>query len=161
MIDVLFGVTLLALVAAIAVVDWRHQIIPDELNALLALSGLARQWLAADGAPVAALLSGAAAFLALWAFSAGFRRVRGLVGLGFGDVKMAGAAAIWVSPWNLPLLLLAACIAAFAFAALAVLGGRRFGRLTRIPFGPFIGIGLVITWTLEQANLPTLAPTVG
>jgi prepilin signal peptidase PulO-like enzyme (type II secretory pathway) len=160
-IDVAFGLVLLALLAAMAAIDWRRQIIPDELNAALALCGLAFRWLSDGGLPVAALLCGIATFLALWAFSAAFRRLRGMVGLGFGDVKMAGAAAIWISPWNLPILLLSACVAALVFAALAAVAGRSLGRLTRITFGPFIGLGLVITWMLERTNLPTLAPAIG
>jgi leader peptidase (prepilin peptidase) / N-methyltransferase len=159
--DVAFGVALLALVAAIAAVDWRRQIIPDELNLLLALFGLAYRWVDGNGFPAAALLSGIAASCALWAFSVGFQRIRGIVGLGLGDVKMAGAAAIWISPWNLPILLFSACLSALAVAALTALAGTRIGRVTRLPFGPFIGLGLVITWAIERTNLPSLAPNVG
>jgi leader peptidase (prepilin peptidase) / N-methyltransferase len=159
--DVVFGLALLALVGAIAAIDWRRQIIPDELNLLLALSGLAYRWLDGNGFPVTALLSGVAASCALWAFSVGFQRLRGMVGLGLGDVKMAGAAAIWISPWNLPILLMSACLSALAVAALIALTGTRIGRLTRVPFGPFIGLGLVITFAIERTNLPSLAPTVG
>ncbi len=87
-----------------------------------------------------------------------FRHLRGTAGLGLGDVKMAGAAALWVAPWNLPLLLMLACLAALLAVAIVILSGRRLDRLTRIPFGPFIGLGLVVVWTLEASDVPTLVP---
>ena len=157
MIALAFGAVLLGLVIAIAAVDARRLIIPDGLNAMLALAGLAWQTVRPDGAPLVGLVAGAAVFLALWGFAAGFRRLRGVTGLGFGDVKMAGAAALWVSPWNLPILFIAGCAA--ALVTVAVLG--RTARAGRVPFGPFIGLGLLLTWGLERSGLPTLVPAVG
>jgi prepilin signal peptidase PulO-like enzyme (type II secretory pathway) len=153
-----FGLALVALVAAITAVDVDRRVIPDPLNVALAALGLAWQALRHQAPPLQAALAAAAVFLFLWAIAAGFRRVRGVVGLGLGDVKMAAAAATWISPWNLPLLLFAACCTALVAVGIAALAGRRADRGTRIPFGPFIGLGLMLVWGLEVAGLPTLVP---
>jgi hypothetical protein len=87
-----FGLALVALVAAITAVDVDRRVIPDPLNVALAALGLAWQSLRHQAPPLQAALAAAAVFLFLWAIAAGFRRVRGVVGLGRGDVKMAAAA---------------------------------------------------------------------
>jgi prepilin signal peptidase PulO-like enzyme (type II secretory pathway) len=156
--DPVFGTALLALLAAIAVVDFDRQLIPDPLNLLLAGLGLAYQAASGRGPSVAAVAWAAVLVVALWGLRAGYRRCRGVVGLGLGDVKMAGASALWISPWNLPILLIAACLSALLFVALRALAGEPAGRRTRIPFGPFIGAGLMLTWLLEISGLPTLVP---
>jgi leader peptidase (prepilin peptidase)/N-methyltransferase len=153
-----FGLALVALLAAIARIDLARQVIPDPLNLALAGLGLGWQALRLGAAPLGAALAGLAVLGLMWGIAAGFRRVRGVVGLGLGDVKMTAAAATWISPWNLPLMLFAACLAALAAVGLAAASGRPADRRTRVPFGPFIGLGLMLVWGLEAAGLPTLAP---
>jgi leader peptidase (prepilin peptidase)/N-methyltransferase len=160
-VTVLFAILLAAVLAAIARVDFARLVIPDRLNLLLGGLGLAWQALRLQAPPLGALVAAAAVFAALWLLGAGFRRWRGLTGLGLGDVKMAAAAATWISPWNLPLLFMLACGSALGFVALAATRGRPAGRGTRVPFGPFIGLGLVATWGLEVLGLPTLVPGGG
>ena len=154
-----FGAALLALVAAIAAFDIAWRIIPDALNLGLAVVGLGFQASVAGAFPVVPLAWAGVVLGLFWGFRAGFHRWRGVVGLGLGDVKLAGAAAIWIEPWNLPLLVLAACLLALGFVGLAAAAGRPPDRRTRIPFGPFLGAGLVLTWALERSGLPTLAPS--
>jgi prepilin signal peptidase PulO-like enzyme (type II secretory pathway) len=156
-----FGGLLLAVVAAIAVVDFARMVIPDGLN--MALGGLGLAWQAASLAavPAAGVAAAAGVYIALRMLAAGFRRWRGVAGLGGGDIKMAAAAATWISPWNLPLLFILACLAALGVVAAQALAGHPVGRTTRVPFGPFIGLGLVLTWGLETSGLPTLAPGGG
>lgn len=158
LVDPLFGVALLATLAAIAALDFDRQVIPDRLNLLLAGLGLAYQLAIGRTFPAAAIAWGAVVVAALWGLRAGYRRYRGVVGLGLGDVKMAGAAALWISPWNLPILLVVACLAALGFVAVRTMAGKPAGRQTPFPFGPFIGAGLMLTWLLEVSGLPTLAP---
>lgn len=156
---ILAGAVLALLLAAIAREDLRSRRIPDPLTLALALSGALAALLSEGRLPLDRAAAGLAAAALLWAVGAGFRRVRGVTGLGLGDVKMAGAAAFWISPWNLPLFLAAACLAALLAVGGAILAGRPPGRRTRIPFGPFLGLGLLLVWSLETAGAPTLAPT--
>lgn len=154
----LAGAVLLGLCGAIAVIDIRTRRIPDPLTFFLGVAG-GLAGIAAEGRlPWERGIAGLVAAALLWGLATAFRRLRGAVGLGLGDVKMAGAAALWIAPWNLPLLLMVACAAALVAVAGAILAGRRPDRRTPIPFGPFLGLGLVVVWSLEASGAPTLVP---
>ncbi len=154
----LSGAVLVALCSAIAVSDMLTRRIPDPLTLLLGLAGGVATIAATGSLPWERGIAALVVMGLLWSFAYMFRHLRGTAGLGLGDVKMAGAAALWVAPWNLPLLLMLACLAALLAVAIVILSGRRLDRLTRIPFGPFIGLGLVVVWTLEASDVPTLVP---
>lgn len=160
-LDLVFAPALLAVVGAIAVADWRTMRIPDPLNLALALLGLAYQWLALQAFPAAAVLFALLVLGGFWLVRAGYRLLRGTAGLGLGDAKMAGAAALWFSPWNLALFLFVASFSALVYVAVSpALRGRAESR-SRIPFGPFIGIALLAVWAIERTNLPTFVPSRG
>ena len=72
-----------------------------------------------------------------------------------------GIDALWISPWNLAIFLMAACLSALLYVAVLAAAGERPARDTAIPFGPFIAAGLMLTWLLEISGLPTLAPNGG
>jgi leader peptidase (prepilin peptidase) / N-methyltransferase len=92
------------------------------------------------------IFSALAGFTIMFSIRAVFRRARNTDGLGLGDVKMAGAAAAWISPWSLPWFLLIASVSAIAYAI--VVNINEAGR--KIPFGPFLGLGLVVIFWLEN-----------
>ncbi|KQT59708.1 peptidase A24 [Methylobacterium sp. Leaf456] len=134
----------LPITLAISVIDGHRRIIPDPLNLLLLASGLAVATLREpDPAALAACLAQAAvAFGLLWALRALYARLRGRTGLGLGDVKFVGAATAWVGLAGLPFLILIASTAALVALALAALAGRQITREFRLPFGPFLAVGL-------------------
>lgn len=149
---VIFGVLLIAILGAIAWSDLRRMIVPDRLNLALAATGLAYQLFAAPAAPWLHAATGAVALAAFWLVRRVHAAATGRIGLGLGDVKMAGAAAIWISPWNLPLFVFVASAAALAVATGRHLLYRRLSADTRQPFAPFLGAGLLVTWLAEQQN---------
>lgn len=120
-------------------------IIPDGASLATAALGLAVAagvpLLAGEGAGAAlsaalgAIVTGAAAFALFWLVDAGFRRL-GREALGFGDVKLAGAAAVWLTPGDAALALEVAALGALA----ALLARPRAGALrdTAVPFGAFL-----------------------
>lgn len=139
----------LPLTLAVSLIDLRRRIIPDGLNlALLVLGvGCAALHGPAFAAAGASLAQAACAFLLLWALRAAYARLRGRTGLGLGDVKFIAAATAWTGLASLPLLLLVASTSALAALALAALAGRRVDRAFRLPFGPFLALGLhVALW---------------
>jgi leader peptidase (prepilin peptidase)/N-methyltransferase len=71
---------------------------------------------------------------------------------------MAGASAFWISPWNLTLYLLFSCTGALLFVLYLYLRGGRIDLKMKVPFGPFLGLGLLVTWVLENSGFPTLVP---
>lgn len=160
-VDLAFGTALLLVLASIARIDLESLTIPDGLNALLAALGLAWSWIDTGSFPFAAVLFGVAMLSAMWLVRIGFRLARGIDGLGLGDVKMAGAAALWYSPWNAPAFLFFSAISALLFLAARRSVTGRLDTNARVPFGPFLGVGLFATWLLERSGLPSFIPQGG
>ena len=134
---------LLLLAAAIACIDARRMIIPDGLTAALALLGLGTIFIVDSGPLVSRLMAAGVTMLGLQTFREAFRHWRGHEGMGFGDVKLAGAAALWIGPEGLPSLILLAAMTALATAMCLRLAR---GRLRRLPFGPHLAAALWLVW---------------
>ena len=98
------GAVLAVLMLTIAVIDRRQQIIPDPLNGLAFVGGLIAAILIAEISPAAAaldaLMRAAVMFCLFYGFRTAYRRVRGVEGMGFGDVKLAAVAGAWLD-WSL------------------------------------------------------------
>lgn len=145
----LLGPTLFALL----LYDARYLILPDSLVALVFITGLGYSGLSSS-APVAlddAVIGIAAGGGALWGLRGAHARLRGVTGLGLGDVKLFAAAGAWVGWQGLPDLLLVACL-----ATLGAIGAERLRtknkpwRRLRMPFGPGLVIALYV-WVLMPA----------
>lgn len=151
-VALLFGIVLAIILAAIAWVDFRKMIIPDLLSILLAAAGLAYQSAVSPGMLWIQAVSGVGVLAAFWLLRRVHAALTGRIGLGLGDVKMAGASAIWISPWNLPVFVFVASLCGLAFAVgRHMLNGR--SAEARQPFGPFLAAGLFLTWIGEQQFL--------
>ncbi len=143
-----FTLLLTMILMLISVVDIREQRIPDALNLALMLGG-ALFWYTNDFDYLVPQLGGAVfVALALWLIRYAHLRITGRIGLGLGDVKMGGAAAVWISPLSLPLFLF---ISSFCGLVFALTKGDAVAQ-KRIAFGPFLGLGLMSSWLME--NLP-------
>lgn len=139
----------------IAVIDLRRQRIPNTLNLALFGGGLAFAALrgrdAVGAALGAALIEAVTAFAVLYGLRAAYARLRHRTGLGLGDVKFVAAAIPWIGLTGLPLLLLTASTSALAVILLLRLCGRTVGLDTRLPFGPFLALGLHAALVLAEA----------
>jgi leader peptidase (prepilin peptidase)/N-methyltransferase len=154
----LAGALLALAMLATAVIDGRHGIIPDELNAMafgLALLNAATQ--APDAiveAATDAVLRGAVLALLFLAARIGYRRVRGRQGIGLGDVKLAGVAGAWLSWLAMPIAVEVAAVAALAVYALRQwMLGRPFDPTTRLPFGLFFAPAIWLAWLIDVTLL--------
>jgi leader peptidase (prepilin peptidase)/N-methyltransferase len=135
----------------LAVVDLRHQLLPNRvvvpsigIGAVLLLLGALpdREWEALLGALLGAVLL-FVLFLVLALISPR--------GLGMGDVKLAGLIGLylgWIG-WGAVVLGAAAGFVIQALLALALLAGRRIGRRGELPFGPamLLGAAVAIGWS--------------
>jgi len=149
------GGSLSVLMIAIAFVDARRFIIPNELTAAAVALGFLQAAIQDSGSVVEALansaLRGAILALAFLALRILYRRLRGRDGIGLGDVKLAGVAGVWVDWWMLPAVIEVAALAALAVYAVRYLLGRRPVRLMRLPFGLFLAPAIWFGWLLGSA----------
>tara|TARA_R110002126_G_scaffold266675_1_gene409894 strand:- start:15592 stop:16083 length:492 start_codon:yes stop_codon:yes gene_type:complete len=148
-ITLIFGTFLFAVLLVISKIDFKELKIPDGLNLVLALSGIAYQWVTKIEFPIVPLAGGVLLFFCFYAVRSIHHRMRGIVGLGLGDVKMAGAAAVWLHPANLPVFVFLSSAAALISMRLFNRRDFRFQTTGQTPFGPFLAIGLFVSWCLE------------
>ncbi|MER8615162.1 A24 family peptidase [Mesorhizobium sp. M1136] len=143
-------IALTAILVTISVADFRRLIIPDELNLALAGTGLGFQAATQLDQVPSQILFAVGTLSAVWLIRRGHLAMTGRIGLGLGDVKMLGAAACWISPLLLPILLFIASASALLFIGGQVVAVGPSAAKARAPFGPFIAAGLGCTWVLEQ-----------
>ena len=148
------GAALALIVLAIAVIDARLFIIPDELTIagfVLALINAAvtspfARWEAVG----IAVLRGAVLALLFFGLRAGYRRLRGREGIGLGDVKLAGVAGAWLSLLAIPIAVEIAALAAIAvFCVRHYAAGKPLDTALKFPFGLFFAPAIWIGWLLD------------
>lgn len=133
-LTVLLGFVLLAS----SVVDAKTKRLPDALTLTTAMLCAALAALHGPERLVAGAFAAAATFIVLEGVRRGFLRLRKQAGLGFGDVKLLSACALWLgagTPWA---IVGAAVLGLAAHAALKPQDGK-------LPFGPMIAASV---WSL-------------
>ena len=146
------GAVLAVLTIAIAVVDRRRLIIPDQLNGLAFMAGAIAVCLRpSEGDDIAhALLRAALMFGLFFAFRASYRALRGREGMGLGDVKLAAVAGIWLNWTDLPIAVEIAALSALASVLLGRASGKHWSLTERLPFGLFFAPAVWICWLLAE-----------
>lgn len=144
---VLFGPTWVALQAAvflslllaIAMVDGRHQVIPDPLSLGGLAAGLALSLFPGGVDPLAAGSGAAVGFGVLWLVSWAGERLVDVPVMGGGDVKMLAMMGAFLGPAGVLLALFLASVAgALVYGPVAIV---RRQRALRLPFGVFLAVG--------------------
>jgi leader peptidase (prepilin peptidase)/N-methyltransferase len=171
-----FSVLWLAVSAAlicIAVIDFHHKIIPDELNIFIAVAGIcyvaAQYYFDAFGPVQGSLLGryslilswranvflnhGLAALVGLSFFGAIILFSRGLA-MGMGDMKLAAALGLFMG-WPDGLFALAFSFVFGSLVSIVLLLRRAKGLKDAVPFGPFIVAGVFGVLFFGQAVLET------
>jgi leader peptidase (prepilin peptidase) / N-methyltransferase len=152
--DGLFGGFLAALMLAIAVIDERRYIIPNELTGAAAALALLRAGVVgpdADWHAVAWTALRAAAIAAPFLIlMLGYRRWRGRDGLGLGDVKLAAVAGAWLSLVTVFAVIELATLSALgAYVVNGYLRQRPLKTTAFLPFGLFLAPAIWIGWLIE------------
>ncbi len=127
---------------ALAVIDWRHYILPDAVTLPLVLLGLVDGWMAGTGSDQAA--GAVAGFVLLAGIAWVYKRLRGRDGLGDGDSRLLAAGGAWVGLAALPQVIVLAAVGGIVGGAMMLGGSDQKMMTTRIPFGPFLAAGIWI-----------------
>ena len=152
------GAGLALLMLAIAAVDYRHLLIPNELTATAFALAIVNAALAPSPSLVesvaTAALRGAvtmAFFLALrWLYG----RLRGREGLGLGDVKLAFVAGAWLDWVMIPVAIeIAALVALITYGAWHLVAKQSFSATSRLPFGLFFAPAIWLSWLLGEVMI--------
>jgi leader peptidase (prepilin peptidase)/N-methyltransferase len=143
-----FGPTVAALAAfglcaallAMSAIDIRTGYLPDAMTLPLLWAGLALNLGGTFASLRDAVIGAMAGYLFLWAIYWVFRWLRGIEGIGFGDLKLLAAIGAWLGWAALPQVVLCAAVTGAVVGLAATWRGRmRFEE--SIPFGPFLAAG--------------------
>jgi leader peptidase (prepilin peptidase)/N-methyltransferase len=155
-----FGAALALIAIAIAVIDARWFIIPNELSAAGFALGLVYAGVTEAPALEAvffAALRGAVLALLFLGMREGYRRLRGRDGIGLGDVKLAGVAGAWLSWLAMPIAIEIAALSAIAvFAARHFAMDRPLDTALKFPFGLFLAPSIWLGWLIDVTLLSGL-----
>ncbi|GGX90401.1 type 4 prepilin-like proteins leader peptide-processing enzyme [Litchfieldella qijiaojingensis] len=138
---------------ALAVIDFRTQLLPDAITLPLLWGGLLYQLLFQPLMLQSAVIGAMAGYVVLWSFYWLFKLVTGKEGMGYGDFKLMAALGAWLGWQHLPLLLL---LSAGVGALVGIVAQLAIPRLrgAPMPFGPFLALA---GWIALLAGTPLMA----
>ena len=151
-----------------AVIDLEHRIIPNQLTyraapillvLLVVVAAIEGEW--ADLRR--ALIAGVAVPVAMLALSEMFRLLRGVAGIGMGDIKLApsiGLVVGFLGGWELVVWFYATAVSAVVVALGLILAGRA-KLATRIPYGPYLALGALVAVLAGQPLSEAAAAWLG
>ena len=147
----LAGLTLTWTLIALSGIDFRTQLLPDQLTLPLLWLGLLLALLPMFVTAQASILAAAIGYLSLWSVYWAFKLLTGKEGMGHGDFKLLAALGAWMGPLALlPIILLSSLIGALVGGTLIAL--RKHEREIPMPFGPFIAAAGWV-WFVAGADL--------
>lgn len=133
-----------AALLAVVFIDLDWQIIPDSISLPGIPAGIVLSFLLEPGwpdfGPKSALLAALIGGGLLWAVAAGYQWLRGVEGMGLGDVKLLAMLGAFLGLRSLPVILLVSSVTG-ALAGLGVMLATGRGLRAAIPFGPFLVLG--------------------
>lgn len=133
---------LFLLLLPLALLDARHLWLPDRLMLILAGLGLLLGGITSEATELTTrILSAALAFAALEALRRLFAMVRGREGMGAGDPKLFAALALWLSPYDLPILMLLASMLGIAVVLVSTVRKR---PVEQLPFGSLLAAATAV-----------------
>ena len=147
----LAGLALTWALIALSGIDFRTQLLPDQLTFPLLWLGLLLSLLPMFVTAPASILAAAIGYLSLWSVYWVFKLLTGKEGMGHGDFKLLAALGAWMGPVALlPIILLSSLIGALVGGTLIAL--RKHEREIPMPFGPFIAAAGWV-WFVAGADL--------
>lgn len=133
-----------AVLLALAAIDWDTTLLPDDLTLPLLWAGIVAAALGWTLPLATAVWGAVAGYLSLWTVYWLFKLATGKEGMGHGDFKLLAALGAWLgASMIVPVVLAASVIGAVVGIAMKLGDTLREGRY--VPFGPFLaGAGIVV-----------------
>lgn len=122
---------------ALTVIDFDHQLLPDNITLPFLWLGLIIALFGVFTDLRSSVIGAIAGYLALWSVYWVFKLITGKEGMGFGDFKLLAVLGAWFGWQVLPIvILLSSLVGAIVGVSLIVFRGR--DRNIPIPFGPYL-----------------------
>lgn len=132
---------------ALWLIDWYHQLLPDELTLSVLWLGLLVSVAGGPIQPGTAIISAVVGFVSFWLIDQVYYLVRSQHGLGGGDMKLLAAFGAWLGWFQLPMLvLIASCLTLLSYALSQGLHQWRWHA--RLAFGPYLIIAGAVLWLI-------------
>lgn len=135
----LFTYSACLMLLALAVIDFRTQLLPDVITLPLLWAGLLFQLLFQPFMLPNAVMGAMIGYLSLWSFYWLFKLVTGKEGMGYGDFKLLAALGAWLG-WSFLPLILVLSAGLGAIVGLVAQACSPHLRGTPLPFGPFLAL---------------------
>lgn len=153
-----FGFSAVAL--TLTCIDWQTRLLPDSITLPLLWAGLIVNLGPTFATLGDAVIGAAAGYAFLWIIYWGFWWLRGIEGIGLGDLKLFAAIGAWLG-WGALVQVLVLASLAGAVVGIALLAMRRLRRDEPLPFGPFLAIAACITLFAGTPLWPALSLHAG
>ena len=137
---------------ALSMIDFDHQILPDNITLPVLWLGLAFNLFGVYTDLASAVIGTIAGYLSLWSVFWLFKLLTGKEGMGYGDFKLLALFGAWLGWQYLPqIILLSSIVGAVIGIGMVLIRGR--DRNIPIPFGPYLAIaGWISLLYGEQIN---------
>jgi leader peptidase (prepilin peptidase)/N-methyltransferase len=132
---------------ALAIIDYQHQLLPDDITLPLLWLGLGLALFGLFTDLRSSVIGAMAGYLSLWSLFQLFRLLTGKEGMGYGDFKLLAMLGAWQGWQNLvAIVILSSLIGSLSGLLLILLCGR--DRNVPMPFGPFLAAAgwLTLLW---------------
>jgi len=131
------ALVLLWVLISLSVIDFDHQLLPDDLTFPLLWLGLLLSLFGIFTDLNSAVVGAMVGYLSLWSVYWLFKLVTGKEGMGYGDFKLLAVLGAWFGWKLIPLIIiLSSLVGAFVGIALILILGR--DKNIPIPFGPYL-----------------------
>lgn len=143
---ILLSLVFFSVLIALIFIDFDTYLLPDELTLPLVWIGLLTNLHGAiSGNLEFAVLGAVAGYMSLWSIYWIFKLITGKEGMGYGDFKLLAAIGAFLGITYLcNVLLLASFLGIIYTLCLRFIGKLQKG--SAIPFGPFLGVGAILTF---------------
>jgi len=139
---------------ALSIIDFDHQLLPDNITIPFMWIGLVLGLLALFTDIRSAVIGAIIGYLSLWSVYQLFKLLTGKEGMGYGDFKLLAMLGAWMG-WQylLVVVLLSSVVGAAVGITLTTVTGRN--RSIPIPFGPYLAAAgwLALLWGDELITI--------
>lgn len=130
---------------ALSVIDWKTQLLPDEITLPFLWLGLLLSLFYVFTSPEQAILGAIFGYGILWIIKTLYRLVRRKEGMGHGDLKLLALLGAWTGPFSVIHILIFASFMGLSIAIIS-LALKKTTFQTPLPFGPYLAIAGWLTF---------------